>query len=67
MAYRRPPNPYTKYGRRRMRNEIDPEVKAEAEKWGCLIIGAIIIIGFILAAAFGGEEGVASWIKYIGK
>lgn len=62
MSRKRKPNPATKYGRKRIREEMDPEVRKEAEQYtmGCFITGAIIMC--IVLYFIGGSDAVIDWL-----
>lgn len=72
MGYRRPPNPNTKYGRKRMRqdfqhrynNEMTPEER-RANDNGSALIGLIIIaVVLLIVFLFSGADGV---VRYLSK
>jgi len=55
MAQRKPYNPNTQYGRKKLReqatenyNNLDPESKKDADFIGCIFVIVIAIIGFLL-------------------
>lgn len=69
MAQRKPYNPNTAYGRRKLREEaqksyanLPPEQKAEVDTWiwGCLLI--VIIIVILYAALTGDWKGAGKWM-----
>lgn len=74
MAQRRPYNPYTKYGRRKMRqqahyniSQYTPEQKAEYNKINTIIwlviIGLVLMVLFIMVAT-GHEDAAMKWISH---
>lgn len=71
MAYRRPPNPNTAYGRRRIREdyyqrkaEMTPEQRSQqntTEAW--IYIAFIVVIGAIIFA-IGGSGALLDWLTH---
>lgn len=62
---KRPPNPYTKYGRKRMRKEgYVPQTEEEREKVNevATIYVVLIIVVVIALFALGGKEAVFKWM-----
>lgn len=73
MAQRKPYNPNTKYGRRKLRDQAHynyvngtPEYRREVDNIGAIvwvvIIAIVIIIGFIIYSV-SGVEGLLKWLK----
>ena len=72
MAYR-PPNPNTKYGRKRMRDEAQykydsgtPEYRSEINQIGCGVWAVILLICaaiFAIIWAVSGPEAALKWAK----
>lgn len=69
MGQRKPYNPNTAYGRRKLREEaqrnyenLPPEQKAEVDawRWGCLLI--VIIIVILYAVITGDWKGAGKWM-----
>ena len=61
---RKPVNPYSKYGRKKAREEyyrqrasMTPEQRSETDTWAFVILLVIVIIVFLI----GGMEGLADW------
>ena len=71
MAQRKPYNPNTAYGRKKLREEAarnyansTPEEKRQADNLGCIILGVIVLIVFIIFAATGNIEGFFKWASH---
>lgn len=73
MPGRRPPNPNTKYGRKRMRDEAayrisqyTPEERAEYNKvqaifYVCFFV--VVVIIFLIIYATAGPEAAVKWLR----
>ncbi len=70
---RRPLNPNTKYGRKKLREEADynyqngtPEYRESIDQIGCAVWSFIIVIAiiiFILIALIKGTDSAINWLK----
>ena len=70
MAQRKPYNPNTKYGRKKMREEhvqwkasLPPEERRAMEFNSCLLTGLVILIILIIIYAVGGESAVKNALR----
>ena len=68
MAQRKPYNPNTEYGRRKLREEAaqnyandTPEGQRERDNTGCIVLVIIVVIAFIIFALSGNIEGFLKW------
>ncbi|MCU7547789.1 hypothetical protein OCK74_01625 [Chitinophagaceae bacterium LB-8] len=71
MAYKKPPNLNTKYGRRRARQEawenyqkMTPEQKAEHDQMGCFITLVILIVVGGLIYLVAGPKALLKWLSH---
>jgi hypothetical protein len=71
MAYKKPPNLNTKYGRRKWRQEareyhdnLPPDEKARSEFWGCVILVIILIAVGGLILLISGPEALIKWLSH---
>lgn len=69
MAQRKPYNPNTSYGRRKLReqaqqhyNELPPEKQDEWDMWKLFILLGIVAVVLLIALATGNEKGAAKWL-----
>lgn len=74
MAQRKPYNPNTPYGRRKIREEhqrwresLPPEEREKLEQdtkiWGCLIAVIVIVVVLIIGYATGNEKAAWKWLS----
>lgn len=61
MATKRPPNPYTKYGRKRIRNEMSEEDRKMVENIKAWIYVIIFVVGSLIVYHSCGTEGLIEW------
>lgn len=75
MSQRKPYNPNTAYGRRKMREasqqyraSLPPEERKKLENqtqlWGCIIVVVIAIIVLLIGVATGNEKGALRWLSH---
>lgn len=71
MAQRRPPNPNTAYGRKRIRDDyyqrkalMTPEERSKQNSSEALIYIIIVIIVGGLVFAIGGSAGLLKWLSH---
>jgi hypothetical protein len=70
MAQRKPYNPNTAYGRKKLREEaarnyanMPPEQRRERDTWGCLIMIIIAIVFGGCIYLIGGEKALMKWFS----
>lgn len=70
MPPRKPYNPNTAYGRRKLREEAaenyandTPEGQKERDNMGCIILIIVIVIAFVVFAATGNLQGFFKWMS----
>ncbi|RFM27483.1 hypothetical protein [Deminuibacter soli] len=68
MAQRKPYNPNTAYGRRKLREQYNqntpPEEQQEHRLIAFFICLAFAIIGFVIVYALKGEHAAVKWIRH---
>lgn len=67
---KRPPNPHTQYGRKRILNEarqynksITPRQKQEAESFAYILVIGLVVVILLFLFAIGGTDAVLWWLK----
>jgi uncharacterized integral membrane protein len=67
---KRPPNPHTSYGRKRISNEaraynktLTPKEREDANLLGFIMIGGLLVVILIFLFAIGGTDAILDWIK----
>ncbi len=70
MAQRKPYNPNTAYGRRKLREEAEtnyrndtPQGQQDRDNMGCIVIIIIVVIAFLIFAATGNINGFFKWMS----
>ncbi|MBL7724455.1 MAG: hypothetical protein JNK27_09910 [Chitinophagaceae bacterium] len=71
MAQRKPYNPNTAYGRRKLREEAErnyqndtPQGKQDRDNMGFIVIIIIVVIIFLIFAATGNLKGFFKWMSH---
>lgn len=66
---RKPYNPNTPYGRKKLREQaqeeyenMTPDEQSESRKNTLILFIVVTIIGIVLAYVFGGSKGVEKWL-----
>jgi hypothetical protein len=71
MGRKRPPNPNTKYGRKRMRQEtaewkanLSPAEQRQVDFNGCIFYILVVLAIMAIIYFFSGSDGVVKWITH---
>lgn len=70
MAQRKPYNPNSAYGRKKLREEAErnyqnasPKEQAERDNIGCIVILIIVVIAFLIFVLAGDTKGFLKWMS----